>query len=392
MRGTGPVGQAYAGLPLGPAVPDRLGALALALFVAAVAVAAATVTLIVLNPPHANGTGPSGTVHVANFPTSYSGNFALTTRPPETPYGSELEVGADAVIASQYEFEVGNYTAADAGMTVRVPGVAVTFPVAGGNVTISNKTALYTVNGPSWQGPFSLPTTPLNHSAIFLNGAGDHVAFSSQTLAVMTSRPWNTTVLAFRWNWTLFTGTPNDPVVSSGPLDSASNQTVVPDELVAKEASNLLNLHAGQSYSFCFNGNDIVGRTFSLHATVAKGTYDFFQVNETVPASASLPVCMTLPAVGNLSEVGQSVGLRFWDYQSPDQPGFTPLLLFSYNVNVTAPLAGNGASQVFGLPFATFAGYVSAAAVAGILLLAALVVARRRRRGGAPTAADRPTP
>ena len=356
----------------------RFRAVAFALAAVGLAIMGATAGEIVLAHTSSGTSSSLPPTHSTTFPQHASGNFSIKEPLPSSG-GAPLALGAKDTVSILFEFRVANYSLVDQGLSVRIPGTNALFATRSKPLTLGAGAETYTVTNASWQGPYNYtPYDSPGYTQLGYNQSNDNSTFTSNLLAVMTGLPWNTTQLVFRWMWSV-TLASSDETIRPGTWADMPTQTLVPDQIVNKTLTRFQMLPAGQPLEVCLTGDNLWGRTFSMHAVVPVPYDDFVQVNYTVPLTAELPACWNLPPVGNLTSVGSFLIIHIWDFQGVNTTHLVTLLLFSFNVTVVPPAAVSGPPNVLGVSVGTLAAYVSLFAVASALLLAAVVVDRRGR-------------
>jgi hypothetical protein len=107
---------------------------------------------------------------------------------------------AGGTLTAAFEFEVANYTSADANATVSVPTTYAHFPDAAtsGYYTIEFPPMTPSVSGAGWSSPVSKSVT---FASGFTFAVPGHAYFSTANLAVMIGHAPVNTSLEFQWGW-----------------------------------------------------------------------------------------------------------------------------------------------------------------------------------------------
>src|SRR5271157_211153 len=126
-------------------------------------------------------------------------------------------------ITGTMEFAVVNYTSSDIGISVYLPTVYFTFPLAPtGNFSMTISPQTLDITGPDWTNG-----AHTNHSATVATGLGfiskGKDRLSTQKIAIQANVPYGTLTLEFRWMWKLTQ--PNGTVVSSSWTTPKSTYT-----------------------------------------------------------------------------------------------------------------------------------------------------------------------
>jgi hypothetical protein len=123
-------------------------------------------------------------------------------------------VPAGGTVSYAYEFEVANYSSADANATVHVPTTYARFNVSSGPSPFSLQLGpqVANVTGAGWSAPIG-KTVTLSSALNFTMGG--HADLSTANYAVMIAGAPANTTLEFRWGWTMDRNGPTTSLWSS---------------------------------------------------------------------------------------------------------------------------------------------------------------------------------
>jgi hypothetical protein len=331
---------------------------------------------------------PNSAPGQSQYPTQPSGNFSIHVPGPVSPtMHGQVKMYPGSAITIEYNFSVLNYSVADQNLSVRVPQTVGIFPGANGysDVRVFDPARNFTVRTPEFSNG-TLAEVNLTESNYTLASSEvfdskDSAIFSSQQVAVMTSRPWEAVTLAFLWRW-IFTVNSTSSFESNWTGGLLPNETtaVTPAEEATLDSTSSTTMVNGGYFSVCLGG-EVGGRDFSLNLGTLNNTTvtDFVQVNASIPSVAPLPFCWQA-WVPTWVVPPQVIRAQVWNYEPVNSTTNVTLMLFLVLVKIVRP-AAPAPSGFLGVSDSAWLEAAVLAAGLAVLGVAVILAIRYRRLG-----------